>query len=70
MEILVCSHYFAQFFFLDSRNLFLFFIFVNKLDSMPGMDWKNLPEREEDINFDDIYEKHKIDAATFDPLHP
>ncbi|KAI8052584.1 eukaryotic translation initiation factor eIF2A-domain-containing protein [Gilbertella persicaria] len=27
---------------------------------MPGVDWKNLPEREEDINFDDIYEKHRI----------
>ncbi|KAI8369877.1 eukaryotic translation initiation factor eIF2A-domain-containing protein [Choanephora cucurbitarum] len=36
---------------------------------MPGIDWKNLPEREEDINFDDIYEKHKIDAANdFDTI--
>jgi translation initiation factor 3 subunit B len=28
---------------------------------MPGIDLKNLPEREEDINFDDIYEKHAIE---------
>ncbi|KAI8979412.1 eukaryotic translation initiation factor eIF2A-domain-containing protein [Mycotypha africana] len=27
---------------------------------MPSVDWKNLPENEEDINFDDIYEKHKV----------
>lgn len=27
---------------------------------MPGLDLKNLPEREEDIDFSDIYEKHKV----------
>ncbi|KAI8391263.1 eukaryotic translation initiation factor eIF2A-domain-containing protein [Radiomyces spectabilis] len=27
---------------------------------MPGLDLKNLPEREEDIDFSDIYEKHTI----------
>ncbi|KAI8384078.1 eukaryotic translation initiation factor eIF2A-domain-containing protein [Blakeslea trispora] len=36
---------------------------------MPGIDWKNLPEREEDISFDDIYEKHQIDATSdFDTI--
>ncbi|KAI8339083.1 WD40-repeat-containing domain protein [Chlamydoabsidia padenii] len=27
---------------------------------MPGLDYKNLPEREEDIDFSDIYEKHTV----------
>ncbi|KAI8641473.1 eukaryotic translation initiation factor eIF2A-domain-containing protein [Parasitella parasitica] len=36
---------------------------------MPGVDWKTLPEREEDINFDDIYEKHQISAESdFDTI--
>lgn len=28
--------------------------------AMPGLDLKNLPEREEDIDFSDIYAKHKV----------
>ncbi len=36
---------------------------------MPGFDLKNLPEREEDINFDDIYEKHEISTENdFDTI--
>lgn len=36
---------------------------------MPSVDWKNLPEREEDINFDDIYEKHQISTENdFDTI--
>lgn len=36
---------------------------------MPGFDLKNLPEREEDINFDDIYEKHQISTENdFDTI--
>lgn len=27
---------------------------------MPGLDLRNLPEREEDIDFSDIYEKHQV----------
>ncbi|KAI8084466.1 WD40-repeat-containing domain protein [Halteromyces radiatus] len=27
---------------------------------MPGLDFRNLPEREEDIDFSDIYEKHTV----------
>lgn len=27
---------------------------------MPGLDYKNLPEREEDIDFSDIYDKHTV----------
>ncbi|KAL9539140.1 hypothetical protein MBANPS3_010444 [Mucor bainieri] len=36
---------------------------------MPSVDWKNLPEREEDINFDDIYEKHQVSTENdFDTI--
>ncbi|KAI9472227.1 MAG: eukaryotic translation initiation factor eIF2A-domain-containing protein [Benjaminiella poitrasii] len=36
---------------------------------MSGFDWKNLPEREEDINFDDIYEKHQVSTENdFDTI--
>jgi translation initiation factor 3 subunit B len=36
---------------------------------MPGFDLKNLPEREEDINFDDIYEKYEISTENdFDTI--
>ncbi|RCH94154.1 Translation initiation factor 3 subunit b, partial [Rhizopus stolonifer] len=36
---------------------------------MSGFDLNNLPEREEDINFDDIYEKHYVDTETdFDTI--
>lgn len=36
---------------------------------MPGFDLNNLPEREEDINFDDIYEKYHVPIETdFDTI--
>jgi translation initiation factor 3 subunit B len=36
---------------------------------MSSLDFKNLPEHEEDINFDDIYEKYEIDSENdFDTI--
>lgn len=36
---------------------------------MSSLDFKNLPEREEDINFDDIYEKYEVSTENdFDTI--
>lgn len=36
---------------------------------MSSLDFKNLPECEEDINFDDIYEKYEVDSENdFDTI--
>lgn len=55
-----------DFFFFSRLILFLSPIHTDK---MPGLDLNNLPERIEDINFDDIYEKHHVPLETdFDTI--
>jgi translation initiation factor 3 subunit B len=50
-------------------NFLVSYYDTNRYKKMPSLDLSNLPEREEDINFDDIYEKHAVDnESDFDTI--